>query len=500
MTSAIDICIGDGAPFQLQRGDYEFLQYNSNVGFCIGDSCSCEFPVLVIPGMGPQDRGLLKLALTFDGSFNTSEGIFGRFDVVERVIVFYFGAQNAGLERWEAFELFLLQTEIPSSPEIFLSYFAEEGHLLAGGLMIDSEEVLALTDYPEFIRRSCAVLMDPYSRASALPNDASVLVGFGAPQSLLNLLGPTTAVIAGQAAAHIVAPYVPISAIDVHVLDVPGSESLIQVIVECLRSQNRIVCQRIDMNSDHIVSVLSGLMQINVLRTRATDIDAVLRGFGTGAFQVCFDGAFVHMTGAAAKDHENFTFTQSFAKADVFPAAALPEGSDVRRETCLSADAPSLVQDHMLSKFGLIRCPQEVFIENFFYDYVHTLHKPQWFGSLNTAIEMLEPTSELPLCVVVREWSPEHVLRVKVVRAASRLLFQTSLLASNLIDGMFLDLITHPIEAYEYPPVEWFRQGLQIETPQDLQPWTFLKINCRVFFSQFTNSFHFQLASITILY
>jgi hypothetical protein len=453
-----------------------------------------------VEGLQGTDLELVKAALSFTPETQAPAAIQGDFVVAELVVKQYFGATGAGLVKWNSFLDFLFESKNSSaSVSAFLSFFAVNERLLFGGFDFDPESILAQTAFPMTSRRACAIQIDPFHAETPISCSAAVLVSYGLPTSVVDLLDPESLLVAGPAAAHLVQPQLTIPAIDVHVLDVAGSETLIQDLVSALRADHRIVCAPSNGSKEYLVAVApSNVLQINILRTRAKNIETVLRGFGTVSYQACFDGTHVHLTAAAKNDHDNFTTTYTHITDDRFPPLALPSGFDERLNACLSPQAPVIVQDSVIATLGLVRCPNSVELTAYFRTYVHSLHRPEWFGTVANAIANLETFSILPLCVVTNDWQPGNLLNVKVLRPEARTLFSMSLLSSHIVEDKYLSLATHGAEAFD-APVEWYNLGQLVDTPPVVPAWTFLELRCKITFSETLEDFQIQLESAYIV-
>ncbi len=501
MTSTIFLCFG-AEELTVNRVDYLLFDTSSSPGFCMLENHTCGYPSLTFASIQNPELSLIKHAVSFDPNTTEITGeIQGRFDMVETVIMYYFGAVGDGLSRWSAFKSYLIALEDNSvSNDSLVSFFIMENHLLIGGVDIDTDQVIANTNFPVDVLRLCAIRMDPFYPLAPNPNTGETLVGYGLPSSVLTALNPNTLVIAGPAAAHLVAPQITIPAIDLHVLDVAGADTVVDGLVVLLRAAGRIISTKTEGAVNYLVAVApSDLIQVNILRTRAKDIETVLRGFGTVAYQACFDGTNVHITGAAGQDHANYTTSYTYITEDTFPDQALPSGVDIRRDVCLNPGAPTVVQDSVLAVIDLERCPEQVDLDEFFYTYVHSLHRSEWFGTVANAIANLEPVSVMPLCVVRKPWSPDDVLRVKIIRPSSRALFAASLLASNLIDGKFLEFQTTAGQVFE-SPVEWHSQGqLLANPPSVVEAWTIVQLRCKITYDENLASFQMRLESVFIV-
>ena len=498
MTTLV-VCFGE-SELTINKQDYLLFSGSQSSGYCLVDGHACAHEPLIIDALQPDDLHLVKSALSFTSEMEPPASIQGNFVVTELVVKKYFGAAGAGLTRWVDYLDFLFSHKSSStSVSAFLSFFMTSGRLLFGGFDFDPEVILAQTDFPAVARRACAIRIDPFHAESPVPCSSAVLVAYGLPSSVVDLLDPLSAVVAGPAAAHMVQPQLTIPAIDIHVFDVDGSSAVIQGIASALRAANRVVCSPAFGDQEYIVAVApSNFLQINVIRTRAKNIETVLRGFGTVSNQACFDGSHVHLTAAAKNDHDNFTTTYTYITEDRFPPPALPSGFDERRDACLSPEAPVIVQDSIIQSLDLVRSPESVGLSLYFQTYVHSLYRPEWFGSVANAISNLEPFSVLPLCVVIDDWSPGNVLNVKVLRPESRSLFASSLLGTHLIDNRYLSLPTQVGETFD-APVEWYNLGELIDEPSLVSAWTFLQLRCKITYSDELQNFRIQLESAHIV-
>lgn len=497
--TTLQLCFGE-TEVTVNKEDYELFSVSSVSGFCLVQGHSCEFVPLIVSGLQGIDLDLVESAMSFTSESEAPTNIQGNFLVAERVVKQYFGAKGDGLIRWgEYLDLLFASKSSSATVSAFISFFISNQRLLFGGFDFDPESILAQTAFPALSRRACAIELDPFHAEAPLACSSAVLVGYGLPVSVVDLLDPESLVVAGPAAAHMVQPQLTIPAIDIHVLDVEGSATLIQTLVEALRADNRIVCSPTEGALDYLVAVApSSVLQINIIRTRAKNIETVLRGFGTVAYQACFDGSHVHLTAAAKNDHDSFTVSYTYITEDRFPPIATPSGFNERRDACLSPQAPVIVQDSIINNLELVRCPSTVELTEYFQTYVHSLYRPEWFGSVSNAIANLETLSVLPLCVVVDDWHPSEVLSVKVLRPEARTLFSMSLLASHLVDGQYLSLATQGEDAFE-APVEWYNLGELVDAPSTVPAWTFLQLRCKITYSEALEDFKIQLERVYIV-